>query len=137
MGRMSELTADQAIKQLSMLTDDLRDREYAEPIATFIRTQSARVAELEKAIRPEFFEEQKALHARIAALESAARWKSCKDEPPEESGFYLMRWIRENGSHSHRVAHFLADKDCMNPNNKPFAWAVGTNRQPDEWRKIE
>lgn len=74
---------------------------------------------------------------RIAGLEDKLRWRDCKTEPPTESGWYLMRWNYEEESHGHRIAHFLADKDRTNPNNKPCAWLVGTNRQPDQWRPIE
>lgn len=139
-------------------------RPEAELVTGVIREQAARIAELEDdnyyqeeslrmiylvstgedmspgqtgAVAGKAIERMQRDKARIAELEEKLRWRDCKTEPPTESGWYLMRWNYEEESHGHRIAHFLADKDRTNPNNKPCAWLVGTNRQPDQWRPIE
>ena len=133
-------------------------------IGDIIRRQAARIAELEDdnyyqeeslriiylastgedmspgrtgAVAGKAIERMQRDKARIAELEDKLRWRDCKSEPPEESGWYLTRWNYLEDSHGHIIAHFLADKDRTNPNNKPCAWLVGTNRQPDQWRPIE
>lgn len=63
------MNAKEAIKRISYLVDDLRDREYAAPVYDFIREQAARIAELEEKLR----------------------WRDCKSEPPEVSGLYIVR----------------------------------------------
>lgn len=172
---MSEpFTPEKAIARLNLLIDNVRDGEYAKPIADLIRTLAARNAELELAYheatcpvagvlmaesahenedrleaslremereREEYMLEngafQAGLQARIRELEEAARWRSCKDEPPGESGFYLIQWNRDDGSTAHRVAHFLAEKDRRAPKGhfNEF-WSVGMSATPDEWKPI-
>ena len=104
---MSEpMTADQAIESLdnahmivyTAAPEDvlLQVSPLIDKAQDFIRTQSARIAELEEAARllqDHALTEQKRADAldaiirtkldRIASLELAVRWRSCKDEPPE------------------------------------------------------
>jgi hypothetical protein len=138
---MSELTAEQAIEILE--GDRWPGREVdCIHIARLIRTESARVAELEK----ELSQSQANLEAwneeltvvknhsdaqaiRIEQLEFAARWRSCKEEPPEAGKQVLCRRSQVDFYHTYIQGSF--------DGSKWIAALGGPMSPPDEWRKIE
>lgn len=105
---MSEpMTAEQAERWVLRGGQRLSGNFTTGEVATFIRAQSARVAELEK----EQDRQTSLIHellGTIRELESAARWRSCKDEPPENAKYVLCRsaFIEENQMRFHFVDSF-------------------------------
>lgn len=99
---MSEpITPDQAIEWIEDIKIDLyaQDRAEGSRVIDLIRTLAARNAELTDALA-------KTEH-RIRELESAARWRSCKDEPPGESGWYLCRVFDKDYADDSRYAEYF------------------------------
>lgn len=118
---MSEpLTPDQAIEILRADTW-FPTMVQSHAFADLIRTLAARNAELEegcksdrqcikRSLEPTFVkwnEELETAHARIREMESAARLRSCKDEPPSESGWYLCRVFDKDYADDSRYAEYF------------------------------
>jgi len=63
----------------------LKAADALEPAILANSQKNARIAELEEAMKFWATNNELTLKARITELEEALRWKSCKDEPPENN----------------------------------------------------
>lgn len=108
------------------------------------RAQSARVAELEKENMrlqdPMVIAESQAevlaqFTNKLAALESAARWRSCNDEPPEDHAVVLFRRAIHPNQKIAKLIHPWAYFVGFRLRDQ---WVLvgGGHADPDEWRAI-
>lgn len=144
---MSEptITADQAIAWVDQWGEAWERLPFQSEVAALIRSLSARNAELEKELITETERlaeiaasngkdaedlecDLRIAQTKIAALESATRWRSCKDEPPEQ---YKNKPLltREDfaGGYVYEVGFFASI----------WTGPFGDEVHPTEWRGLD